>query len=215
MNLADIHSKKTERVERKIILQKGQSKFFLGRLKEIGFKKVYGSRKVNSIYFDDIDMNSLRDNIDGNRNRNKIRIRYYGDSLSRCNIEIKQKRGLLGYKTKIHLEGTFKNISNLIFKAQRKITLLTDKKFLPVSHINYQREYLKNENFRATVDTHVCSNRISSSGVKLYSSKGEYEVIEFKYLPIYDEKFRQIFNFLSPFYVRATKSSKYSNSMMF
>ena len=62
----------------------------------------YPPRYVNSIYFDDINYTSVRDNLAGIHNRKKYRVRYYDDSSSisskAVNFEIKYKIGRVGHK---------------------------------------------------------------------------------------------------------------------
>ena len=78
--------KKEQRVEKKILLKNGQISCVRNLFFEKGFKKIYDIRKISSIYFDDIDLNCLRDNIDGNKDRYKIRIRWYNDNIKKNNI---------------------------------------------------------------------------------------------------------------------------------
>ena len=40
--------------------------------------KIYDNRSVNSIYFDDVNFSSVRDNLAGLPQRNKFRLRWYG-----------------------------------------------------------------------------------------------------------------------------------------
>ena len=183
---------------------------------EFGFSKIYQQRKITSIYLDDINFNSLRDNIDGNRNRNKIRIRFYNNEIENFFIEIKQKRGFIGYKKRIN----FNNVElstkfDLIKFVTKWCANEFQRAFHPKSEISYYRSYFSKNEFRATVDTNISSTKLSSSGKGLITSVNDYEVIEFKYSPEHDEKFRLIFSDLTKKYVRATKSSKYSNSLMF
>ena len=56
------------------------------------FHEIYFTRNVNNIYFDTVDFSSYIDNIEGVRDRKKVRIRWYGDLLGECNnpiLEIK------------------------------------------------------------------------------------------------------------------------------
>ena len=64
-------SKNDERFERKILLRVGQSSLIKNYILEKGFKKNYKRRKITSIYFDDINLNCLRDNVNGNKERYK------------------------------------------------------------------------------------------------------------------------------------------------
>ena len=43
------------------------------------FYKKYNKRLVNSLYFDDLNFSSFKDNVDGNTHRLKTRIRWYNE----------------------------------------------------------------------------------------------------------------------------------------
>ena len=45
------------------------------------FKEQYQNRKVNSIYFDDLNYSSIKQNLDGVSDKKKYRIRWYGDYI--------------------------------------------------------------------------------------------------------------------------------------
>jgi len=216
MNIEEILDHDSNRIERKIILSKGQSYLFSPCLKEAGFSPTFPDRKITSIYFDDIELNALRDNIDGNRIRNKVRARFYDQNIKDSYIEIKQKRGFLGYKFRasfINLD--IDNTDNLIKCVEKWSKENLAKEYFPVSQISYSRSYFQKEDFRATIDRNLNSFRLSSRGRRLYSSINDYEVIEFKYKPELDEDFRDLFESFGKNYIRITKSSKYSNSLMF
>lgn len=218
MNLANIGVPDSERIERKVILSLGQSHLIRPNIFNIGFKKIHESRKISSVYFDDLYLNALRDNIDGNRERNKIRLRFYNDIVSSSFLEIKQKRGILGFKEKISLSSIgvpSNNLDNILSGVRKWLKIQLASEFNPVSKINYSREYFQRGHCRLTIDTNLTSNRLSSSGKNLSFSPANYEVIEFKYNKEYDEEFRSLFESFNKSYLRVTKSSKYSNSMMF
>ena len=61
---------------------------------ELFFINQYPSRKVNSIYFDDLNFSSVRENLDGVSNKKKIRVRWYGvkNKLIKPHLEIKSKK---------------------------------------------------------------------------------------------------------------------------
>ena len=66
--------------------------------------ELYEERQINSFYYDTNNFKFARQNIDGNSNRKKIRLRYYGDEkiIKNPQIEIKSK---LSYNLnlKLHL----------------------------------------------------------------------------------------------------------------
>ena len=105
-------AKKNERLERKILLRVGQSSLIRNYILERGFKKKFKKRKITSVYFDDINLNCLRDNVNGNRERYKIRLRWYDNNVDNTNLEIKFKDGYLGYKTRYPL--SIKKKKNLV-----------------------------------------------------------------------------------------------------
>jgi len=214
MNLNHIINPNSKRVERKIILSQGQSIFFKYPLLNNGYKKIFRNRKITSVYFDDISLSALRDNIDGNRSRNKLRLRFYDDNLSDCFLEIKQKRGLMGYKKRIKFNYTNKSLSFILEDIIKWSRSFMEKKMIPTSIVSYNRDYFAKNSFRVTIDTKVTSYRIVNS-TKILSSLLNYEVIEFKYAENNDEKFRNEFRKLANFYYRSTKCSKYSNSLMY
>jgi len=204
----------SERIERKIIFSLGQSAFVEGRLKSSGFNPIYDDRYITSIYFDDIEFNSLRDNIDGNHSRDKFRIRYYNSNFSEAFIEVKHKRGILGYKYRKELSPAPSSYKDLLDIGQKWSNINLNKKYFPVSKISYMRRYFFNKGFRATIDNKIKSERLVGS-TALRSSMFKYEVVEFKYQKHLDESFRSIYNNFANFALRTTKSSKYSNSLMY
>lgn len=215
MNINEVIDRKSQRIERKIMLSKGQNIFFKYSMKNEGFSSTYFDRKISSIYFDDASLSGLRDNIDGNKIRNKIRLRYYDNLIGKTNLEIKQKRGFLGYKHRIKIPNIYQNESDLIQYVNNWSKSELDNFIFPVSKITYIRSYFRRGPIRATIDVNINSHKLSSSGHKLFSSINDYEVIEFKYDSDYDSEFRTLYDSLKGIYSRSTKSSKYSNSMMY
>lgn len=215
MNLSEYFksSDKTQRFERKIIMAQGRSYTAETILKTEDFKTLYANRKVTSIYFDDASYNSLRDNIDGNQERDKIRFRFYGDEYKSSKIEIKHKRAYLGYKTIMEIEHSIKNFNELISFAQKWCDLNLNRKYFPAGVVSYQRSYFVNGKVRATIDRDIQCSRIYGKEI-LSDLLRAYEVIEFKYEKSFDSKFRQIYRKFSRIASRTTKSSKYSIAMM-
>ena len=96
--------KNESRYEKKWIYKNNNYFFILNTLmrSKLKFKYHFENRKVNSIYFDDFNLSNIRDNIEGQKNRLKYRLRWYGlsDKIVNPIFEIKYKKGLKTYKKK-------------------------------------------------------------------------------------------------------------------
>ena len=73
--------KKINRFERKWILKDGDHLKLINSLlrSNFFFRSQYSKRKVNSIYFDNSKLKSIRENLDGVSNKKKTRLRWYGN----------------------------------------------------------------------------------------------------------------------------------------
>ena len=71
------------------------------RLHPASFRTLYPPRQVNNIYFDTRDLLGFRQNIAGQNERRKYRVRWYGEevkAVSKPRFEIKRKHNELGDK---------------------------------------------------------------------------------------------------------------------
>jgi len=70
------------------------------RLHPAGFGVAYPPRRVNSLYIDTPYLSSLNDNLEGVSERQKLRLRWYGDRVTDVQpyLELKQKSNLVGRK---------------------------------------------------------------------------------------------------------------------
>jgi hypothetical protein len=75
------------------------------RMHPAAFATTYPPRRVNSLYLDTHDFDSLRANIDGLSTRSKLRCRWYGEHFAdvRAQLEWKHKRNMLGAKQVVPL----------------------------------------------------------------------------------------------------------------
>ena len=189
------------------------------RFNQLNFQKVYENRFINNIYFDDVAMNNYRDNIEGNTNRKKVRIRWYGElkgKNEKPNLEIKIKKGEIGYKNKFLLNN-FSVIEDFNSEYNKICENLKDlKKFHLVSSLRptlvnrYQRSYFEsfNKEFRLTIDQDLeyftfFNNRISF--FQRFQQKNTV-IVELKYATQYSQNANIVSN---QFTFRLSKSSKY------
>lgn len=90
------------RVEDKFDCDEGQLVILQARLKSVLLPDKNqvsdDGYKITSVYFDDRSDTHLKDTLDGNRLREKYRIRIYNDSFSTIKLEVKYKRDNRVYK---------------------------------------------------------------------------------------------------------------------
>ena len=117
--------------------------------------KIYDNRKVNSIYFDNVDFSSVRDNLTGISERSKLRLRWYGHQENSLPFfEVKTKNGRLGYKTSYQIKSIGNNLLNLnIDKISSKCIkdlaeqdVVLDEHLVPALRVSYEREYYETHN---------------------------------------------------------------------
>lgn len=201
----------SERVERKVLLSSGYQSLAEQYLVASGFARSHPPRWINTIYFDDIDFSCLRDNIDGNPSRDKLRLRFYDGRFDNTNIEVKSKRGMLGYKYVQPLEGRNTSLAKIIAAGNYWCKNNLIEFYRPVVMVEYERKYFVSRNIRATLDSAIRSSRINNLTVSPYLAN-LYGVVEFKYLSSVDTHFRHNFGHIFDAIGRASKSSKYANA---
>ena len=180
--------------------------------------KTYDNRKVNSIYFDDVGFSSVRDNLAGIAQRNKLRLRWYGNQKNSLPIfEVKTKNGRLGYKTTYPIQ----SIENSLMKLNiDKITskcisgleeqnIVFDEHLVPTLQVNYKREYYKtHDGIRITID-----QNIQFSDTQLHAALNEnnsipypFKVMEIKFKPDMKEAVAELIRSL---HITPKRHSKY------
>ena len=205
-----------ERIERKWSLHnctKAQFHIAISRSK-FSFIKEYETRKVNSIYFDDTNLNSLYENLDGNTSKAKYRIRWYGNlrRIKSARFEIKMKKGILS-KKKIY-DIKYKNF-DFNFEYLKRLTdevnsiLNFRKKLRPILSTHYIRDYFVSANgkIRSTIDDELKSIMILN-GRSLENTKNFNKlVLELKYNVAHEEYVRKNLSQMKD--LRLSKNSKY------
>jgi len=152
----------TFRVEKKIFIKKENLLDFKEKISSIGAINLYKSRKVQSIYFDNINKDMYNDSIEGLNPRKKIRVRNYPDNIN--------KYFFLEYKIS-SIEGRFKVNKKISQKRfdELKFNGIFDKKYglcKPILNVIYDREYLINSNVRITIDTNIIYNMYNNNFFK-------------------------------------------------
>ncbi len=169
------------------------------KLHSAAFVTAYPARWVNNIYFDSMDLTNYREHIGGIDNRNKFRIRWYGDLegvVEKPVLEIKSKKGYVGCKFNYPLESF---VFGPDFSRERLIGAILQSPAVPeklkhtfgaanLTLVNrYHRDYYKalyDGTIRLTVDTQMIFYELSGGGRKNYLneySEDRLAIIELKY----------------------------------
>ena len=114
-------------------------------------KKLHKNRIIKSLYFDNLNLEMYRDSVEGSVPRKKIRIRNYPHS--------DDKNFYLEIKTS-SIEGRFKTrkiISKNDFENFKKNGILdnTYGTCLPNFYVSYEREYIKINDVRISIDKKI------------------------------------------------------------
>lgn len=207
------------RYERKWVFQSINKTTLLSYLicSDLSFEEKYNERYVNSIYFDSLTLKSASDNLAGNRERVKYRIRWYGKNknvLLNPVLECKIKNGFYGYKKYFNIDNFDQKIVNY-----KNLNLLTDKVNLvvasknlhPVSATYYKRTYLISSDnlIRATIDDEIMYKNIFNKIDDFFICSNKV-ILEMKYPTNIDNFLKNKFRGIT----RISKNSKYLNSLL-
>ena len=96
MNFSQVFVSTEKRIEIKEIFKPSYlSKLEVAiHLSRFGLRKVFPTRRVNSVYFDSFAFDALMDSMEGNSLRKKYRLRWYGKAKdeTKAVLEIKKTR---------------------------------------------------------------------------------------------------------------------------
>ena len=181
------------------------------------FIEQFNERVVNSIYFDTLSLKSAVDNLDGINDREKHRVRWYGEdtgTLIAPILENKIKKNFQGNKILYKLDKfNQKKLSNdILFNLTEDINkLLPLKNLQPVSMTSYRRVYLisADRKIRATLDFDLKYKKMTNYIEKFFINTNNI-ILEFKYSSNLDNYLRN----LIPGITRLSKNSKYINSLL-
>ncbi len=196
------------RYERKVKINKNNLIFYKNFFLKSCFSKQFPDQIIESVYFDDGDLNFAKSNINGEFYRIKPRIRWYNNDLKKTVCEFKIKKGFNGYKVNTkELYSQNDTESVIINKTKLFLRDLFKVSLNEIIHIKYRRTYLKHPSgIRLTLDKNL-SYKLSNTKI---NKSLDFEVLEFKYDYSKDNYFRNnIFNKFSEIPIRLTKCSKY------
>jgi len=211
---------KTERYERKWVFENidfNQLCILLHRSK-FKFINQFQDRDVNSIYFDDSNYSSIRQNIEGFSSKKKYRLRWYGNMKKINNpiFEIKEKKGFIVKKTN-HQIKELDNLKLLNYDSLNKIESLLNNKFnlknkiQPILTTHYLRGYFISSNkiIRATLDKNLKSLPLYRHGNISIIKEFKEIILEIKYDIDLDIHVRENLKDITS---RLSKNSKFVNS---
>tara|TARA_B100000886_G_scaffold340325_1_gene309214 strand:- start:262 stop:936 length:675 start_codon:yes stop_codon:yes gene_type:complete len=186
------------------------------------FSECFQERTINNIYFDDLNLNSARDNIDGNPIRSKLRLRWYGEKYGKIKsvIEKKIKKGNIGRKYFYEINDLLLSRESNKFSIQSEIEKKCKNLFIvntlkcckPTLLNSYKRRYFISidKKVRITVDFDLENYKINDiSHFNIPFSNNKYKMImELKYNNNFSTDISSICQYF-PF--RTQKYSKYIN----
>jgi hypothetical protein len=163
-------------------------------------KKSYDDRCVNSIYFDDINYSSVKDNLVGISDRKKYRIRWYTKNFSDLKMndpqfEIKIRKGRLGTKTVFnlkHMNNDSENPTMQSIELNLKNELLSlnesiDSYIRATLGVHYIRSYYEDtEGLRMTIDKQIKFSYLDGTRLSLdraINTKHHKYIMEIKFNP--------------------------------
>lgn len=159
---------------------------------------------IRSVYFDDYIKKSVRDNIQGLKERYKYRLRYYNLNLDVIKLEKKVKNNEQGYKRSIKvskdeyfelINGDYALFSKRVEPLAKELVLNMKTRLLrPLITIEYIREpyILPFNNIRVTFDKYIT-----------YSTKVFYSDKPLENTPLLDEVVLEIkYNHFFPYFLR-------------
>lgn len=189
----------------------------------------YPPRQVNNIYFDTVDMHDLKLNLSGVAHREKLRLRWYGDTIktvSNAQLEMKCKQGLLGCKDVVSFKGVLElareSWLTLLDTLRAGLTERTQvwlyQRTVPTLVNSYRRVYFETPDglLRLTLDTDLRAFDQRFSAIPNLTRRSlipERMVIELKG-PEGAETEQRLKNILTTLPIRIDRFSKYLQGIL-
>lgn len=157
------------RYERKYRLDISEYEILVNSMLSDGMKVHHPSRFINNIYFDSLDFDSYFENIEGESERSKFRLRWYGDrfNIIRSIFEVKMKKDQVNKKKNLKIpEIEFKDFNDVekiynhilsYMEVEDPILYFDMMNKFPTLINGYQRDYfLSNDGeTRLTIDKNL------------------------------------------------------------
>lgn len=203
------------RKELKYIFKEDEFDSFYANLLEIGFRKVYNSRSIFSIYYDTESFTLFNLSEDGCSKRTKVRVRFYNQKVNDAFLEFKHKIDQAGHKTSQPIT-QFKNLillSSLKF-PDLKLPEKINEDLIPVIGVNYKRHYLisKCGAYRITLDQNLSFGKLTRNSNKYNISFDifyPFLVLEIKSSINFIISDKSFLNLIDHFDLNLSKFSKY------
>ena len=181
------------------------------------FRPLHATRQINNIYFDSPDLATFRQNVNGQNERRKFRVRWYAPDPQavpdEVRFEIKGKHNEWGQKTVFERPGfALDDLSPLVRTWQEACP--ADGPLLPVLLNSYRRAYFRSfcGRFRLTVDWDLRYHSLRAHPhFRRYLIQDPAVILEVKYEAEADTGIDLITQYL-PF--RQTKHSKYVQGVL-
>jgi len=207
------------RYERKWIItnQNFDEVFISLKRSKLFFVSQHNDRNINSLYFDDSSLSTIHQKLDGINDKEKFRLRWYGDNkvLKDPKLEVKYKNGFLVKKKFIKVN----ELNNLKFFYNKNLEIIDrhinkvlnfKNKLEPILSTHYKRSYFISSNglIRATLDRNLRSFLLTKNKDKNICKSYNEIILEVKYDLNLDTYVR---NNLRNISVLLAKNSKYVN----
>lgn len=185
-----------------------------------GIIRSFPSRTVSSVYYDSVYCKALAENLSGQSERNKLRLRWYvtqqQENALSVVLENKIKRANVGFK-KSYFVGSFSpeiSVSHLCDYASRVLPLLPGESAILADlfpqHITvYNRRYFEDSSgVRATIDTGLRFSSDLRSTLSCCNADRFFNdpIVEIKYP---EREFHRVSRILHSFPVPSSRLSKY------
>ena len=189
------------RFEEKCLIDMKNKNFLIKYLKEFNLSRLYPSRKVSSVYFDNFKREMFLNSEEGLVPRKKLRIRRYPGLEKKIYFLEKKINSAEG---KFKTSKTISHFEYLNF-LKRGIFDKTYGTCEPQLKVTYKRDYFNLKNLRVTIDTEIKYQKFNSN---IHFNNDNILICEFK-----SNKIENIRNFYDSNIFTRLRISKYCDAV--